>query len=755
MTPIASAPQALDKASLIEMAQGPLTKMFQETLDRQIEVDRFVGVAIALRNELFWRGKQHLSLTLANGADSIVWDASSLDTEAESNQQVLRYYFNITRSDGQKFVAVVGTRAPHAKVDPVMPEDTTLARKARRNTSALRYLAKEWESDRVQKDIARILWKTGPAFIWTRYSADGDKYGYSEEPILGTEEITVSPAGYVCPACLSKQPEPMCADCQQPLSPLNFQEAKTATAPKVLETKRYPNGGVIATVHGTLEVVIQRSAKRLEETDYLRIQRLMSRASIFATYSEQLGADWLLKDDGDASMAKEAGTSSAEQARKQLESPDLVFRADPANLSGRVTDDWIKASYYDYIQDVQVREALRSQFPDGLHVTRVGEKIVDLLHGRITDEWSVCKTGTDDLILSDALCNDLIPINEAINNFFNLAIQIVLQSVPKTLVDSTLLKKGADTRAIVNEVIPVKAQVGSDLSKMMAQLPTARFSDQLMPLADTLRAYGREIDGVMESLFGGGPTTQTWREAELRKNQALQQLGTAFEEMVAAWKSAYTNGLRLLSEHGVDEIAVAPEKSAIGAQTEVVDPELIDLEGCEVSVNESIPMSAVEEREAIMFQLQNFPPEVQQVLGLTHPASIPRIHQLLNLSGIYCPGENEKAKVNEIIRRLLAEPPVQSIDPMTGMPILQPAIMPDPVLDDHGLMYELARSWCNSEAGLTASKENPEGFAHVRLFAEAQKMALAASQMPVQAPGGPEQGPPPNGEGSQKERMAQ
>jgi hypothetical protein len=754
VTPIAGAPEALSKEQLIAMAQGPLTKLFQDVLDRQIEVDRFYQVAIALRNELFWRGKQHIALSFSELDGSVSWDSTIPDTEADSNQQVLRYHFNITRSDGQKFVAVVGTRAPHAQVDPAVPEDAIMLRKARRASAAVRHLSRKWEADRKQKDIARTMWKTGPAFLLTRYVVDGDKYGYTEEPILGSEEVTVSEAGYVCPMCLSKQPEPVCGDCQNQLSEFNFQDAQTATVPKMMGTERYPKGGVECSVHNILEVVIQGGTKSLEESDYLRFERSHSRASIFSLYRKELGEDWLRADTADSLQSTETGASAAERARKQLTSPDAQYRGEPAGTSCRVIEDWLKSSYFLYLQDEPLREALTKQFPEGLHVVRVGDKIVDMLPGRACEEWAVAKTGTDEQIMSDALCHDLIPANEILNNFYNQALQTVVQSVPKTLVDATLFGKGVAERPIVGEIIPVKTTMGQDLNKQMAMLPTAKFSDQLMPLAAAIRADSREIDGVMEAIFGGGPTTQTWREAELRKNQALQQLGTAFDEMVSAWKKAYENGLRLLAKYGIDPFEVAPDKNTLGGQTETVDPQLIDMDGCVVTVNEAIPQSAVEERETLMFQLQNFPPEVVQALGLLHPASIPRVHQLLNLSGIYCPGENERAKVTEVIRTLLAEPPVQSFDPMSGMPALQPAIMPDPVLDDYGLVYELVKSWCNSEVGLSTAKENPMGFQHVRLYAEAQQQAMQNAQMQAAMAANPPAGPPASAGEPQQERKA-
>jgi hypothetical protein len=188
--------------------------------------------------------------------------------------------------------------------------------------------------------------------------------------------------------------------------------------------------------------------------------------------------------------------------------------------------------------------------------------------------------------------------------------------------------------------------------------------------------------------------------------------------------------------------------------------EMLDIEGVEVDVNEAIPLSMPEQREQVMYQLSTFDPETRAALGLLHPASVPRIHQLLNLDGIYCPGAKERAKVINVIQRLMTEPPVDTFDPMTGQPIQQPAIMPDPVLDDHAIMYELVKAYLNDEdEGLILEIENPQAFYHIRLYAEAQQraanppMPLNPDGTPIQQPaGGPGEPQAPNA--SPMERQA-
>jgi hypothetical protein len=760
MIALGEAPQALSKPELLKQLEGPLKQLFRERVDRQIEVDRFYQVALALRNELFWRGKQHLALSFSQTDGSLSWDSDIPGGDPENHQQVLRYHFNITRADGQKFISVVGDRAPHATVDPTVPEDALLSRKAKRANAGLRYLNDFWNADARQRDVARIVWKTGPAFLYTHWVSSGDLYGWVEEPVIEQSPVEVSPGGYKCPACGDVSPDQNCASCGRPLGPVNYQQPQQAMAPKVVDTKKYPKGAVHLDVVGILNVIVPRGAATIKECERLRYEREMSRAAAYAQFTEELGPDFLKSSS--TAYGQDSGAQSAGQVRAQLETVDAIYRTDPAGTTCKAVEDWLRPSYYAYLEDEPLRSQLLDQFPDGTHVIRIDDKLVDVLPGKIDDEWSVVKTGMDDRILCDALCNDLVPINEILNNFWNLALQTVLQSIPKTMVASSLFAPGVLERPIVGEIIPVKATVGTDLSKSYATLPTARFSDQLMPLAESIRGMSREIDGVMEAIFGGGPTTQTWREAEQRKNQAMMQLSSAFKEMVVGWKGAYANGLRLLGEHGIDVLHIPPDSVSLEVESAELDMELLDMDGLFVNVNEAVPMTLPEEREQMIYMLTQMDPETRQALGLMHPASIPRIQQLLGQRGIYCPGENERAKVMEIIRQLLQQPPIQQIDQMTGMMIEVPAIMPDPVLDDSPIMYELAKAWCNS-AGLEAQKTNPQGFQHVRLYAQAQQQVMQAQMAPPPMEGGPSPGPPggaqqpaasPPGSQTEQERMA-
>jgi hypothetical protein len=102
-----------------------------------------------------------------------------------------------------------------------------------------------------------------------------------------------------------------------------------------------------------------------------------------------------------------------------------------------------------------------------------------------------------------------------------------------------------------------------------------------------------------------------------------------------------------------------------------------------------------------------------------------------------------------VLKRLLAEPPLLDMDPMTGMEVRRPTVAPDK-FDTFDMMAELARQWLLEHEATRQS--NPDGFDNVAAYFEAQKAEadMLAMQMAPPPEGGappsPEEAPAPGGD---------
>src|SRR5262249_18475343 len=151
---------------------------------------------------------------------------------------------------------------------------------------------------------------------------------------------------------------------------------------------------------------------------------------------------------------------------------------------------------------------------------------------------------------------DVIPFQKALNDMFGLALETSLRAIPRTIVDQAIMdrKSAAENDAIPGEVVFTVGSGMGDISKGIAELPVARFSDQLVPFLTLWRSTMQDVDGIRRELPGGGQPTSTYREAKQRKDQAMMTLSTPNEEQARFWESVYANGPRQRAKYASGQI---------------------------------------------------------------------------------------------------------------------------------------------------------------------------------------------------------
>lgn len=762
MQTLGPAEEQPDKATLLAQLSAPIKNLVKEDIDSDVEPERLLQVAVALRNELYWRGKQYLKLATRNDG-SLGYTPIGTPLPGENdNQNAFSYVFNIMRADGKKYAAVIGQRAPHVKAVPEDPENEDHNQRAREANAVFQYLKTLWAADRRQKEVARHLWRTGPVFSYTPYVSDGDKYGYTEQPKIELVPTKVGPDQYDCINCGAQTPgaapdpnapPPNCQQCSQPLSPEAFRPAETVQQPQQVGTEQFPKGNVELHLYTILDVTISAHAKSIEECEYLaaeydehvaKLIKLFATAATDATPQEQdrcAKLRELLRSDN-ADTGTSAAKSLASDAKEILQS-NIAMRNSRKNMA-RFSRYWLRPFMFELVRDKAVRETLQKNYPDGLKLSMVAGEVVDLENEKMDDVWAVFKTASDEKILTDPACADIIPVQNILNHFYNMGTETILRGIPKTIVDSQLLDRKSleESEPNVAEIIFTKSG-GGDISKMMAQLPVARMSDQMMPFADSIRALSRELDGVTEALSGGGGVdNETWRAAEMRKNQALMQLGPDYDEIQRGWEKTYENGTRQLARYGSGTIKVKEEGSDT---SQIVDLAALAEDGWHAEANEGIPMSYAEETDRLLFLINQNQPVIQEKLELFNDLNLERTQQLLGLRGFKSARLMEIRATQAVIKELLQSAPLKTTDPMTGQPSTQPSIPPNQFADDHILRSQFIRIWLNSEAGQKEYHQNREGWENVQAYGVAQGVLGAP---PPDAPPDQPKGPsaPPQGD---------
>jgi hypothetical protein len=743
-TPIAPGEEAPSKEQLIAQLKGDLAGLVTSDVRGDVDVEKTYQYAQARRNELYMRGKQYLAPVMVN---SEIADYSPVGTvkygAQQGNSGRYDHTINILRGDGRKFVAVLGQRAPNVKAMPDHSDDEVAIRRSRRADVEARKLHFDWRVDREQRHLALDLWQSTTTFAFIDWVADGQKYGYTEEPVYETEEQEVAPASFHCIQCGATTPadamDASCATCGAPFTPDDLRPAQTTQVPKLVDVKKYPKGAVEFHLANVFTVTTPFWAKSIEDLPWLLYEYEEHRGRLMAAYPqlrEKLKTDSGVNTDGGGSAAQ--GTF----ARETLASPTGVA----STRKNRVlyTRVWLRPLMYEIVADDAKRKLLQDNFPDGCRLTMVNQDLVDLEADKIEDHWTYCKPDVSQTLYADPICQDFISIQDLTNDMHNLSVETFERSIPWFLFDPTILdpEQMRKHAQMPGEGVPAKAGVGKQLSDSIWKAPVADVNPQVFNWSDSLRSTGREITGILPAIFGGDGGTQTAREAELRRNQALMQLGVTWAEMRAFWARAFEIGIKLKATYGA-----AQEQGAHQNPTERLAT-LAELAegGWHMEAEEAMPMTWGQRRDFFMLLLDKGP-AAWNMFGLAHPNNLPQVQQVLGMDGWTIPFLNARDKVYDTIGQLVQGAPIQN--PATGQ--IEPSIPVDIWEDDHTYSAQVVKEWAQSEPGRATREANPEGYSNVIAWGMGHLELTMPPPMPaLPAPDG---ATPPNG-GDKKTEQA-
>ncbi len=679
---------------------GPIDQLFAAAKEPQFELERQVQIRKARYNWKMVKGEQFQIPGFVGDAtsnDQIVdyVNAGSGygygDDMTDGAQIAATFPINVLGGDLYKFCAVMGQSAPKVKAvadDPTSNEQLGTAKDA---DAVLRDAWTKLLVDRCWRILAFHQFTTGPCYIHTPYIADKSKYGASVEP-----KVEIGADGM----------------------------------PVESGTQEYPNGDVEFCTYSVIEASHPYMAKQIQDCDWFQLEYMTDKYKLLDTYGDYLDE---YRDGAPPDDDMGASSTVGSEARSALSNPSGIGRPiQPTEWRTRYL--WVRPVRFQAIKEKGARNLFQKQYPNGLYICKVGSVTVAIDGDRPMDEEiTVCKTGRGEKIVEDPIANDVVPIQRALNDLGNLAIETVLRAIAKTIVDQMLFdrKSLATNQALPAEVIFTTTGGLGDLSKMVAQIPPARVSDQLMPIAAWLRAQMQDITGIRPELYGGGAPTNTYREAKQRKEQALAQLTPQAQEMQYAAEHIGRNLIKQRAKYGSGVIK-APRKTAFGTRTDSVDQAAISDSGWHCEADDNFPMTIADTSDKLWGILKEFPPEVQQALSVLDPVNLERNLELLQLPGYESVYEDQKRKTLADVQKLLQAAPIDGQpDPQTGQPgPQQPSLQPD-AYDDHQFVADFLRKLMVSKDGQDEANSNPQGFANLAAFQAAQAQLAQPPQAPA------------------------
>jgi len=763
---------------------------------------------VARRNEirrirqarLFWQGLQYAWWNPNDMNWHLPYENRSTDDRQLEEMPRYQFVTNFYQGFGLSFIAVLSQDVPSVRFYPQSAQSLEDIGAARAASDVAELIERNNEVETLLSTIAYFLWTDGKLGAYVRYVADGQRFGFHEEQLLAALEIPLGEDKYVCPKCgretpadasvgatlgspgydgakastggalredsgqASPAPTKDCPGCGAEMTEAHLRKAERVTVPRVIGTRRVPNGQEVISIAGGLELNTPVWANEMHEYPYLQWQAEVHRAKLKAAYPLAANKIEAAPSQGPDDVYARVSRLSVEQGLPSIHPGDALM-----NL---ITFDrtWLRPWAFYSIEDEAVRNELLALFPDGCYCGFAGDVYCESRNESMDDHWRVLHALPDDGQNRPSVGDSLVQVQERYNVLSNMQAETYEYGIPPIYADPQVL----DFDALANQVaepaahFPARARPGQPLAAGFFQPAPAQVPpDMIRHQQDLIGPVAQFLTGLFPAIFGGNmEDVKTASGYALARDQAMGRLGLVWRRT----KQFYADVLLLAVECFRANRPADAEIPLLGPDG-VLDARMIravDLRGnicVHPEADETFPRLKSQQRAVLQQLFAVNDPLIQEALA--EPANIGYIKNVLGLTELVVPGEDSRNKQLREIQQLLASAPIvismhpsgaahagsmQDARPSSGVgatlgspgangagastsgavtaqTLVLPSVPVDQLLDDHAVEFEECKRWANSEAGQAAKMTNPAGFANVRAHTEAhlRAMSLAAN----------------------------
>lgn len=773
MTPEVQSSGSPEK-QILEALRGPLAKIITDDVRLAIDPEKIFAYAEIRKNELYWRGNQYLDEVWSSDGSLVDYRPMNgqwyqENPDADNGNGLYDTVINDIRGYGRKFIAVCAQQPPNIKAVPNDKQNDDHIRRAKRADRVAAKLHGLWNIKQQNRKLYLSYYKNGTSFAYTKFVANGEKYGYTELDQMEMQPGPIGPATLNCIHCGQQTPventalaPTSCPGCQAPFGPEDLREPEQGNIATKTGTKRYENGCVEHRVESGLRVTTPFDIEELTDAPWLLYEYEEHKGRLFLLFPQL--RDKMMNEGGAAFGGGGTSTTSGQITRDIASSPSATVVA-PRKHRLLFTQCWLRPIMYELaigdvtlpgMESMPLRDALKKLYPTGLKVTQVnGDYVVKLEEERMDDVWFMSPPEPAENAYPDPICKDYMSVQDQTNDLANIQRQTWERAIPQMGFDTRRVDMVFQSKykQLPASLIPMTGSIGGKLDDAFTKLPVATPEPEMEKYAVEQREHGAEIIGITPPIFGGGAKEQTAYATNLKRNQAMLQLSVPADAGREYWCGATYNAVMLTAKFSKGKI---PSPHAPTTETdEIEDIEELLQGGWHFEAADSFPMSWAEQREALNELLKNSvgDPDFRQKLGFGLPNNLDKLQDTI----IAIPGwdiENQDAynKVHEEIRQLLkAAPTKQPSQAVPGQTVDIPSIPIDDFTDDHAFVAQCIKDWAQTETAIEARATNPDGYSNVVAFGKAHA-GLAMNEQKQQAmqdaaatakPGSPPPGEPP------------
>lgn len=635
----------------------------------------------------------------------------------------LTFPLNIYQAQGRAFMKIVGHKP---EVHVCASGDSATAYKIQEGAN---YLLEQVEAvndncSELAQDFARVAFTDGRYGIYTRWVADGSRFGYYDDDYPDDEFPEGIGMGGTPPA---KKP-------------------------------RQPKGGEVMTLCGVPWLKVPINMMSFHDYPWLMYSDEIHISAAKALYP------WIAKkvqagEPGPAEFMFDRTTRIALTQGLHLVS-QMAEAVDQLPTIQRV---WVRPCMFAEIDDEEERQWFIDNYPNGGKVVFVGNEYAESCSESMDDHWSVGHAIRGHGQSTPAYGYSMLTAQDALNDVFDLEMETHMRAIPAIHFDPSVFDLPAYTReqARPGAAYPMKHDLDPNMNPSQHAFvePQVQVSAQLIALRQWLTSEGlTAITGIAPAALGqSDENNQTLGGISILRAASRGEAGTAFQGWIACYSRACEQAIRIGAKY---RMAEADERGMLAIKRKGQMDILVDLVElrmgnfwCETDSDQTYPSTFEEQQLSLTHMvLAAAQGDKQAQEALQNPANFDQLNKLRGIPNLKSLSAFIGMKVQETIDRLLMSKPApnqqavqqwqlqaiqaqatgKSAPPMNPYLLFNPSEQPGP-LDNAPAEFQFFSQWVSSPAGQQNKLTNAPGFLNVELYAiHLQKMAQQAQDTAAQ-----------------------
>ncbi len=435
---------------------------------------------------------------------------------------------------------------------------------------------------------------------------------------------------------------------------------------------------------------------------------------------------------------------------------------------------WCRPAAFNHAPD-SVKQQLKDKFPHGMKLVTCGEAYCGSYDQALDDHIVVSWPAPGDGACKPSMMKDMVPVQDAYNDYRNLEKEIFDFTIPETYVDSAAIgdvDAFRERTAEPGNVVPMTRADSTPLSDAFFVPPPPNSPPSLVAAyQDLMGAFSQFVTGAQPALFGGSDEhNETKGGIAMLRDQAMGQFsicwGALQELMAGVYKRAAM--CRANAIQGEQKLSVSLQGKR--GRSTVATINVADLQKGNFhaypDTDSSFPETTGSKRQTVTALVsQAFAdPTAIQAWGVLEPANMELQRELLGINDWVIPAANASDKQMQEIEVLLKTRPTPNVAAIqqhaadvaikqevvakgaeVGLPPPDEPDVPDPKQlytssvpvdiewDFHAFEFQTIKDWLSSPDGLQEAKTNPWGILNVKLHGKEHEAALAL-QAPAPQP---------------------